>query len=185
MKNSTARMMMYAAFFGVVLGVILIIWLTFDYIMGYYGQNKLMSNFNYLARILGVFICILIYRNKFNRGYISLGKAFSFGLLSFMTAMLLLEIFVCLLVNFVDSNYLAVKAGLMTEQLSSIGMHSGRIGDIISLAIYIDHPIWAIVIALLGGLVVGTCVSFISALILKKEDNSKKSYNKRKLKIRN
>jgi hypothetical protein len=175
-------MMKYATLYGVILGIILIVWLTFDYIMGYYGQNKTLSNLNYLARIAGIFVCILVYRNRVCGGYISFGRAFGFGLSTFLVAMVLLEIFVCMLVNIVDPDYLYVKATMMTKQLSEAGMHSQRIGEIINLAIYMEHPVWAVLIAILGGGVVSSMISLISALILKKEEK-KPVYRKPKLKM--
>ena len=177
-------MFKYATMYGIVLGIILIMWLTFDYMMGYYGQNKTMSNLNYLARIMGTFICIFIYRNKVCGGYISFSKAFIFGTATFLVAMVLLEIFVCLLVNIVDPTYLLIKANLMKKQLSEIGMNNHGIRNIISLAIYMEHPIWAVIIALIGGTAVGSLISLISAMILKKDKKESTSYQKRKLRIK-
>lgn len=184
MRDSTKNMLKYSLLYGTILGIILIIWLTFDYIMGYYGQNKTLSNLNYLARMAGVFICILIYRNREHNGYISFGNAFSFGLATFMIAIILLEIFVCLLVNIVDPEYLIVKANTMRRQLEDAGMHNQNVGKIINVAIYMQRPIWAVIIAIIGGSCVGSMISLISALILKKEEK-KVIYRRRKLKIRN
>jgi hypothetical protein len=166
--------------FGLIAGLIVSVWLVIG-IAWCYANNNFKGNMvlGYAAMILAfsfVFAGIKNYRDKFNNGIISFGKAFKIGLLiSLVASTMYVLVWVIDYYVFIPDFMDRYSAHVIKEAQSS-GATAAEINsktkEITTMKDMYNTPIGVILLTYLEIFPVGLLVSIIAALILKKKDKS-------------
>lgn len=180
MKEESKTFIKSAINHGVIFGIILIIiqlgmWM-FNFMPVGIGKGILVFVINVLIYVFGIYWCIKTYRNSSLNGFISFGKAFTYGLLVFFVATVVGAIYNYLFTKFIDPGYTArilqETANWTEEYMKSKGVPEEQITrslDRISSR-KIPTPLGGSLKSLIFGVIGGAIVSLISSAFAKKEE---------------
>lgn len=164
---------------GLISGAILSLWML-GFVWYCYTHKDFEGSMllGYTAMIIGlslVFVGIKNYRDKFNGGIISFGKAFQVGILISLIASTMYVIawmisYYLFLPDFMDRYAAHSLHNLQASGASKAQMDAG-IAQITQMKEMYKSPIWVILFTYAEVLPVGIVVTLIAALILKKKRN--------------
>jgi hypothetical protein len=160
---SFRKIFIKAIIYGLLLGAFFVMMNALDYIFGFCEKNRIVNNFKYLFRILGLWSCVIIFRKK-GGGYISFEMAFVFSLFTFVFAMLTCDTIVCITYN-IYPELLYAKIETMRETLSDAGISKRLIEISADSTLWLKNPYYVIFSFLTWALFVGPFISFIFALM--------------------
>ncbi|MCD6017481.1 MAG: hypothetical protein K0S53_602 [Bacteroidetes bacterium] len=166
--------------FGTISGVIVSTFMFFSMLSlrnnPEFEGSMLVGYTSMLVAFSFIFVAIKNYRDKYNNGVVTFGKAFQIGLYisliasSFYVATWMMEY------NFMMPDFMDAYSQKMIEQVRKSGATEQQVNDqIASMAGYSEmykNPFFFILITYSEILPIGLVVSLISALILKKKENS-------------
>jgi hypothetical protein len=164
--------------FGLISGLMVSAWMLCGVYLCYNSRGSFEGNMllGYASMILAfslVFVAVKNYRDKYNNGVISFGKAFKLG---FYIALIASTMYV--LVWLVDyylfvPDFMDKYSAHIISQAKSSGKSAGEIADQIkemsSMKEMYKSPIMVILITYMEILPIGLLVSLIAALILKRK----------------
>ncbi|MDR1594926.1 MAG: DUF4199 family protein [Prevotellaceae bacterium] len=165
---SFKRIFKQSIIYGLALGFFLEMVNILDYTVGFQEQSQIVNNIKYLLRILGLLICIIIFRKKSN-GYLLFETAFIFSLFTFVFAIFTCDTMVCITFN-IYPELLHNKIEIMKTTLQNAGTYSRLIELSANYTILEKNPYYVIFSFLIWVLFVGPLISFIFALMMKKEN---------------
>lgn len=166
--------------FGLISGVILSLWM-----IGFVAYCYTHKNFEgsmllgYTAMLVGlsfVFVGVKNYRDKFNGGLISFGKAFRIGLYIALVASTMyvaawMISYYIFLPDFMD-RYAAHTIHSMQAKGASQAEINKEIASMQQMKEMYKSPVWVIIFTYAEILPVGLVVTLIAALLLKKKHNN-------------
>lgn len=153
--------------YGLIFGTIILLINVLDYFMGFHEQNHLFNNIKYLIRILGLLVCVLIFRKHYGQ-YISFDTIFSFSLLTFVFAMVFYDAVTCVIYNiFPDALYNKIDS--VRERLLTSGASLDLVEKSINSTLWVKNPYYIIVTFLIWVLFVGPLVSLVCAIMLQRK----------------
>lgn len=167
--SNTPSMVKYAATYGLILGLAIVLLNVIDYVGGFYGQSRLLSVLNYVIMIGGVTLFTTLYRNKALGGYITYGNAVGFGILLCIFATVISGVFQFIL-NLVDPSYIAKQMEIMADQLYQTGLYSDQmIEQMLQTTRFLKNPLFILLGAVLAGALAGTIISLITSIFIQKK----------------
>lgn len=160
--------------FGIIAGVIVTAMMMFSTVRGYLAQNwDYGVVIGYTSMVLAfslIFVGVRNYRDKFNEGAISFGKAFRIGLYITLIAstMYVIAWLICYYLFIPD--FMDRYAEYMLSQSAGTEEASKKMQEIESWRELYKSPVWVILLTYMEILPVGLIISLICALILKRRD---------------
>ncbi|HCC70041.1 MAG TPA: hypothetical protein DEQ09_02665 [Bacteroidales bacterium] len=155
---------------GIILGLLGIIWTLTMWFLDL-TTNKALGWIFFIVLIIGLFIGIKTYRDKYLNGFITYGKSLGAGVIIMLYYSIISAIFTYILYKFIDPNLTDKLLAVTEEQLFERGMAEG----IIEKSMQIQKKIMTPLVLSLGGIVngvfIGTIFSLIISLFTKKEGN--------------
>ncbi len=137
------------------------------------GNSELIGYAGMLVSFSAIFIGIVQYRNQEPDGLISFGKAFKVGFLIALLASTLYVLSWMIMSTFVLPNFMTDYAAQMSEQLANSGLSAEeleiQLASLESWMEYYKNPFFKFFFTYIEILPLGTLVSLIAALILKKK----------------
>ncbi len=169
--------------YGLIAGLIAAIWcvasIAYCYSTNNYNGNMLLGYASMLAAFSLIFVGVKNYRDKYNGGSISFGKAFLVGLYIALIASTIYVVawlidYYIFIPDFMDkfSAQLlrdAYKSGASKAEISK------QIEQVNTMKTLYKNPVMVVLFTYLEILPVGLVVAIITALILKKKEDSTKS----------
>ncbi|MFA6082938.1 DUF4199 domain-containing protein [Mucilaginibacter sp.] len=166
--------------FGLISGFIVSAWAVGSiarcYTTGNFGGSMLLGYASMILAFSLVFVGIKNYRDKFNNGVISFGKAFKIGLLITLVASTVYVVtwlidYYVFIPDFMDkySAHIirdAQNSGATAAEISS------KTKEMATMKELYNTPVWVVLFTYMEIFPVGLLVTIIAALILKKKDNS-------------
>jgi uncharacterized membrane-anchored protein len=166
-----APMMPSASKHGVFLGLALILVQTIFYLADIRFDSGI-GYLSYLVLIGGLFISIKAYRDQFNEGFVSYGRAVGYGVLVALLAGVISSVFTFVLYEFIDQNLIDK---LLLESENKM-IESGLDGEQLDIAMEMNKkvitPGFLTVMGILGQTFMGLVFSLVLAVFLKKEGNT-------------
>jgi hypothetical protein len=169
---SFRRILKQSVVYGLALGIFLEMMNILDYTAGFREQSQLVNSIKYLLRILGLLMCVIIFRKRAG-GYMYFEIAFIFSLFTFIFAMLAYDTMVCITFN-IYPELLHNKIKIMKETLENAGISSRLVEFGTNYALWEKNPYYVIFSFLIWVLFVGPVLAFIFALMMQKNKTSGK-----------
>lgn len=169
--------------FGSISSGILMIWIAFIALMCYshpdFEGNMWLGYGSMIVAFSFIFVAIKNYRDKYNGGFVTFGKAFQLGLyisLIASTAYVLawLVDFYCFMPDFMDK-YVAHVLAQAKEHGATVAEIAKQKADMASYIQMYKSPFGVIVLTYLEVLPVGLIIALIAALILKRKPGAEQS----------
>jgi hypothetical protein len=159
--------------YGLVFGFFLEAINILDYLVGFQEQSQIVNNIKYLLRILGLLVCVIIFRRRVG-GYISFEIAFVFTLFTFVFAMLTYDTMVCITFNLYPE-LLHNKIEMMKETLQKAGGSTRLVELSATYALREKNPYYVIFSFIVWVVFVGPVLSFIFAIMMQKNRISERT----------
>lgn len=155
---------------GIILGLIGIIW-TLG--LWFFDQttNRSIGWILWIVIIIGLFLGIKSYRDKYLNGFITYGQSLGAGVIIMLYYSIITAVFTYVLYKFIDPNLTEKMLALTEEQLVERGMAEGMIEQSMEMQKKILTPLVMSVSSIFGGVFIGTVLSLIISLFTKREGN--------------
>jgi hypothetical protein len=157
--------------YGLMVGVVMIIFSLILFLLGTKPQSPL-AYISYVIIVAGIIYAQLNYRNKHLGGYITYGKAFTVGLLTMAFASILIAIYTYLNFSFIDPGAIEEIRAIGEEKMVKQGMTDLQIDQTMKMMGFMYSVPWMTFMAVAGNIVGGAIISLITAIFIKKEDQS-------------
>ena len=155
---------------GIILGLLSIIWTL---LMWFLDQttNNTMGLIFFVVLIIGLFIGIRYYRDKYLNGFITYGQSLGAGVIIMLYYSIITAIFAYILYKFIDPNLTDKMLALTEEKLVERGLAEGMIEQSMQLQKKIMTPLVMSISGIFSGVFFGTIFSLIISLFTKREGN--------------
>lgn len=168
LEEKKQSMMKYAATYGLIVGLGLILLSTLDYVFKQYGQNNILTFLNYVVMIGGVVYFTIMYRSRALGGYITYGQSLGFGIVLIIFASIVSGVFNFAL-NMIDPSYMAKQMEMAADSLVQLGYSEDLIEQSMRMTKVLNNPIFVLFSSVLGGALIGTIISLITSIFTKRE----------------
>lgn len=156
--------------YGLYMGLGLIVVHVGQYMFDVYKAPWWLSIINY-AIIVGVIILGTInLRNKELGGYISYGKALGQGVLISLSASIIFGFYFGLLTGVIDKSYMDGMYNMIAETYLDAGMDYDQVEVMMETVKKVQSPALMTISQIFGTTVMGTVISLITSIFVKKEE---------------
>lgn len=155
---------------GVILGLLGIIWTL---VLWFFDltTNQTMGMIFYVVIIIGLFLGIRSYRDKYLNGFITYGQSLGAGVIIMLYYSIIAAVFTFILYKFIDPNLLDKMLALAEEKLAERGLGEGMIEQSMQIQKKIMTPLVMSITAVFSGVFMGTILSLIISLFTRREGN--------------
>ncbi len=155
---------------GVILSLLGIVWTL---VLWFFDQttNQTLGLIFYVVIIIGLFLGIRSYRDKYLNGFIRYGQSLGAGVIIMLYYSVITAVFTFLLYKFIDPNLVEKMLALTEEQLADRGLAEGMIEQSMQIQKKIMTPLVLSVTTIFSGVFMGTILSLIISLFTKREGN--------------
>jgi len=155
---------------GIILGFLGVIWTL---VLWFLDQttNRSLGWIFFVVIIIGLFIGIKSYRDKYQNGFITYGRSLGTGVIIMLYYSIISAIFTYILYKFIDPNLTDKILALTEEQLVERGLGEGMIEQSMQMQKKIMTPLVMSLGVIVNGVLFGTIFSLIISLFTKKEGN--------------
>jgi hypothetical protein len=161
----------YAAKFGLLLGLALIVFSLILYVLDIDSQGKI-GYVNYLILIAGLAIGIINFRDKVNGGYISYGKSVGYGVQLALFSGIILSFYLFIFFSFIDPEYIGKMLIKIEDAYYDASMDEDQIETAMVMMKKFYTPTSLSIFSVLGNVLMGLIFSLILSIFLKKESSS-------------
>ncbi|MCL2097937.1 MAG: DUF4199 domain-containing protein [Bacteroidales bacterium] len=164
MKSPLLR---HAATYGLYVGLALIVMTLLDYLLGYYGQNRVFGLINYLIMIIGIVWATIQYRDNEKDGFISYGDSVGYGVLLSLFFAIITVVFSLIFVNFISPDYMEHVMNITRDKLYEAGRLTE---DQIEMSItMMENMRWlSLILGVFLIVLIGLVISLIASIFIKR-----------------
>jgi len=120
-------------------------------------------------------ICIAFaqihYRNSELNGEISYGQAVGFAVAAMLFSGIITALYTIILYSFIDPSLVDQLKALQEEAMLQKGMTEDQIEAAMSISSKMFTPGWMSIMGLLGSVLIGTIISLVTSIFVKKQSN--------------
>lgn len=155
---------------GVILALLGIIWTL---ALWFFDQttNRSLGLIFLVVIIIGLFLGIRSYRDKYLNGFITYSQSLGAGVIIMVYYSIISAVFAYILYKFIDPNLTDKMLAITEEQLLERGMAEGMIEQSMNIQKKIMTPLVLSISSLVSGIFMGTIFSLIISLFTKREGN--------------
>ncbi|MEI6575665.1 MAG: DUF4199 domain-containing protein [Bacteroidota bacterium] len=155
--------------YGLILGAVAIVYSLLLYILGQIG-NQNMGYLSFVFYIVVMILGIKNYREKFSDGFISYGNSFLIGLFIVLIGGIISSLFTFILFKFIDPGLVESMLEQVRQKMEAKG---GLTEEQIDMAMKYTQtmmsPLWMFIWGLVASAFIGTILSLIVSIFMKKE----------------
>ena len=133
--------------------------------------NQTMGYLMLLIQIVVLFLLVKSYRDNYMHGYITYGQAIGAGVIIFLYSAIIMALFTYVLYAIIDPGLTAKKLASLEEIMLKKGTPQASIDVFMKMEEKIQKPAIAAPLSILGSVLVGTIMSLIIGIFVRKEGN--------------
>jgi hypothetical protein len=173
MEEKPKSVTMNGITWGIVAGVLMIVFTLVLYLFDQ-ALNTSISWIGYLFLVGAMVWGTISYRKTLPGGLMTYGKAFSVSFMIILFAAILSGIFTYLLYALIAPDLLQEVIEMSRQQAleQSPEMSEEQLDQAMQMTSFMRSPVMMAVVGFIGQLIVGSIISLITSIFLKKEDNS-------------
>lgn len=158
-----------AMIYGLYLGIVITLYSVILYVAGQ-NTNKSLGYISFLLYAIGIVIVQIYYRNHELNGSISYGQAVGFGVAVMLFAGTITALYNIIIFKIDPSLIDQIKA-MTEEQYLKSGMSEDQVETTMNMASKMMTPGVMAISGLISSIIVGTIISLISSIFIKKQSN--------------
>lgn len=155
---------------GLILGAVGIVYtlivyfldLTFSTYQGYIGM---------VIQLVVLFFLLKSYRDNFRHGQITYGQSVGAGVIIYVYYAVIMAIFGYLLYTVIDPGLMKKALAVAEAKMASKGLPQAQIDTAMTLTSKMMKPAFTAIFGLFGTMIVGTIISLIVSIFIKRETN--------------
>ena len=153
---------------GLILGLVLVL---FSLLLWFFDQalNQKLASISYVFIIAGLYLGIKDFRDNSRGGFLSYGGALGAGVVISIYVAIITAIFTILLYQVIDPGLVEKVKAVAEERLVNRGMTDEQIEMAMNVSGKFMSPVFMAINALIGSVFIGTIISLILAIFLKRE----------------
>jgi len=156
---------------GAFLGLVLSLYTFVLYKKGILVSSSGLGIVNYILILAGLFYAVRYYRDKFQEGYISYSEAVKFSVVVSLFASILLGFFTYILYKYIDVSLMGQMFEFQEKTLLDAGTSEEEVEKMMELVKIATTPGLLFFTTILGTTIVGTIISLINSIFLKRIQN--------------
>lgn len=158
---------------GLILGLALILFSLLMYLFGVEYQNKIQY-LSYLIIVVGLFLTMKQWRDRYNNGYVTYGSAFKNGFLTMLFASILVSIWTAIFYGLIAPGEIDRILEITEERMleNQREMTDEEIEMAMKMTRMFMTPVTMAITGLIFNVIIGTIISAIVGLVIKKEKTS-------------
>jgi hypothetical protein len=158
-----------AMIYGLYLGIFFVLFSVILYVTGQ-SQNKTLGYISFPLYIIGIVLAQLHYRNHELNGFITYSQAVGFGVAIMLFSGIISALYTLIIFN-LDPSLVEQMKITQEEAMLQKGMSEDQIEAAMSVASKMMSPAWMSIMGLFGSVLIGTIISLITSLFIKKQAN--------------
>jgi hypothetical protein len=158
-----------AATYGLYLGIAVVLYSVILYVTGQ-TQNKTLGYFSFLIYVIGIVLVQINYRNRDLHGSITYGQAVGFGVAVMLFAGIIASLY-NLIIFKIDPGLIEQIKAVQEEAMLKKGMSQDQVDAAMSITSKMMSPGWISISGLLGSVIIGTLISLITSIFVKRPPN--------------
>jgi hypothetical protein len=171
MENNNGSLLKATMNYGLISGLIVIVYSLLLYILGLH-LNQYLGYLTIVILAACIFIFTKQFRDKQNEGFISYGKAFQLGILIGLFAAILLSFFSYIEVTFIDPTIVQKQLDIQQEKMLAKGMSEEQVDMAIQMAKKMMSPAMLFIMSIVSFTFWAAIISLITSAILKKNSSN-------------
>jgi len=156
--------------YGLYLALVLTLFSVILYVSGLILNDK-VGYISIVLTVVGIIIAQINYRNKELDGVISYGEAVGFGAAIMLFAGIVTALYTLILYTFVDPGLITQMKVMQEEAMLQKGMTEDQIEAAMAMTSKMMSPGWLSIMGLVGSVFIGTIISLISSIFIKRQPN--------------
>ena len=156
--------------YGLIMGLISIVFSVLTYMLDVTGKPWVILP-SLIISIVALYMLLRSYRDTFNHGYISYGKAVGAGVVISIYSAILSAIYIYILYGFIDPGLVDKQILEAEEKLIARGMPEGSIDAALEMQAKFMKPWFMAVSSIFTAAFFGLILSLLVSLFIKKEGN--------------
>jgi len=156
--------------YGLYLAIVLTLFSVILYVSGQILNQKL-GYASIAIYVAGIIFAQISYRNREMNGTISYGQAVGFGAAIMLFSGIITSLYTLILYTFIDPGLLDQMKTMQEEAMLQKGLNEDQIEAAMAIASKMMSPAWISIMALFGSVFMGTIVSLITSIFVKKQPN--------------
>jgi len=157
--------------YGVIIALAIIVLSLILFLLNL-DQNKPLQFLSYLLLLAGIVFSQINYRNKYQLGYIEYGKAFTVGMLTSLVLAVIMGIYTYIFFKYINPGAMEEIMVMQEQNMMDMGMTDMEIEQGMAVAQRFQSVGMYTFFAILGNFIIGSVLSLITAIFIKKEDTS-------------
>lgn len=158
-----------AMVYGLYIGIVLTLFSVILYVTGQM-QNKTLGYISFPIYIVCIVIAQIHYRNHEQNGVISYGQAVGFGTAIMLFSGVITALYT-LIIYKLDPSLIDQIKNMQEEALMQKNMSDEQIEAAMSMSGKMLSPVFMAISSLFGSVIIGTIVSLITSIFVKKQPN--------------
>ncbi|MFY9151521.1 MAG: DUF4199 domain-containing protein [Prolixibacteraceae bacterium] len=159
-----------AMIYGLYIGVVIMLFSVILYVTGQ-TQNTTLGYLSFLIYGAAIVVAQILYRNREMGGYITYSQALGFGVAIMLFSGIVTALYTIILYSFIDPTLVDQMKAMQEEAMLQKGMSEDQIEAAMAIASKMMTPAWMSIMGLLGSVFIGTIISLISSVFIKKQPN--------------
>lgn len=156
--------------YGLIMGLITIVFSVLTYMLDVTGKPWVILP-SLIISIVALYMLLRSYRDTYNHGYISYGKAVGAGVVISIYSAILGAIYIYILYGFIDPGLVDKQILEAEEKMIARGMPEGAIDGALEMQAKFMKPWFVAISSIFTAAFFGLILSLIVSLFIKKEGN--------------
>jgi hypothetical protein len=169
MEQKNTSVFYNALIWGIIIGLVSVIYSVVLYILGQATNNQL-GYLGFIILLGGLIVATLNYRNSVRGGYIHFGTAMGFGILVIVFAGIISSVYGYIQMTVIDPGIHEQILEKSMEKAMEKGLPEDQIDAAMDITKKFLSPVVLAITSLIMSAFIGTVLSVITAVIFKKDD---------------
>lgn len=155
--------------YGVIIALAIIVFSLILFLLNL-SKGSGLEYLSYLILLAGLFLAQTNFRNKYQGGFITYGKAFTVGMLTSLFLSVIMGIYTYIFFQYIDPGAMEEAMTMAEQKMMDRGMSDMEIEQGMAIARKFQGVGMYTFFAIVGNFVIGMIFSLITAIFVKKED---------------
>lgn len=155
--------------YGVIIALAIIVFSLILFLLNL-AKGSGLEYLSYLILLAGLFLAQINFRNKYQGGFITYGKAFTLGMLTSIFLSVIMGIYTYIFFQYIDPGAMEEAMTIVEQKMMDQGLSDMQIEEGMAIAGKFQSVGMYTVFAIVGNFLIGMIFSLITAIFVKKED---------------
>ena len=155
--------------YGILLSIALIIYSLLLFVLGL-DSHPWLNYLSYIIMIVGIYLATVNFRNKYQDGLISYGKAVGVGFFTVLVASVIMAVYTFIYFSYINPDVFQQAMIEAEQRMLEEGMSDMQVDQALSMMERFQKPWVSTIFAFLGNILIGLVIALITSIFIKREE---------------